>query len=374
MDYKSLLDAIEARDMFGVFANAFRQRDWNVVGQGWAGTRAKLDVELSKSDSTQAFFADLKQVYLDNLLYAQKAVSVWAVGPELARDLIRALPGLVDHDSPYRKTFPLPLPEGELSKGLRQAVPTEVLEADGRAVLVFGSKRTSTKEVQIPADEVPQELAAAGYTELVAKIQTVRAAFDCIAVDPEGFVEMRIDHVRHASERELLQYRETLRNRFNDVVRPVLGVFPLLDQQPTNLFPALTSLYRGSGWVIQRLGHVNEGGYINANRGRFRTSDVREDDYHKAGEGAVDSLQVWSITAVFGSPAGHGRPVLELDGHSKLLSSPQPHLDLARFLDCACPEDYFLLLDTLRKCMAQPIAPDSAANDESNRSALSETT
>ena len=62
MDYKPLLDAIEARDMFGVFANAFRQRDWNVVGQGWAGTRAKLDVELSKSDSTQAFFADLKQV------------------------------------------------------------------------------------------------------------------------------------------------------------------------------------------------------------------------------------------------------------------------------------------------------------------------
>lgn len=298
--------------------------------------------------------SDLRQIYLDNLLYAQKAVSLWVIDPAVAYQLVAVLPRMVDAASPYRRTYPLPLPEADLRSGIPQGIPTEVHEADDRTVLVLGSKRYTVKEVAIPHDDIPPALMAEGYTELVAKTRSVSAAFDCIAVDSDtGLVEMRIDQARSSSEKELIQYRETLRCKFNELVRTHLGIFPLLDQTPTNLFPALDKLYMGQNWTVQRLGHMNEGGYINSNRGRHRTDDVRKDNYHKAGEGAVDSLQVWSLTAIFNSPEGHGKPILELEGHSKLLSSLTPHLDQVKLLDCTGQADYGLLLETLLHCLAQ---------------------
>lgn len=178
--------------------------------------------------------------------------------------------------------------------------------------------------------------------------------FDSITVTPAtGLVEMRIDLAKGVSDREITGLREGLRAKFNQRAREVMDVDVLLDQVPLNLWPALRPLYQGDDWSVQRLGHVNEGGYINANRGRYRTQDVRDDNYHRAGEGAVANLQLWSVTAVFSSPGGYATPTLSLEGDSRLVSMQHPHLDLARIWDCACEEDYYQVLDTLLACLPQ---------------------
>ena len=346
-----LLKAIETRNTYAIFANAFRQHSWDVIGQGWPGTKVKLEWQLNTSLLAAETLDELKGIYVENILYAQKAVTLWAIDREVAQQLFDRLEEFVDPDSPYRALYPLPLPDQEL-RGLRLGIPTYVHDLGNRKTLVLGSRRTTSKEETLPPESISDALRDQGFVELVGRRNFVSPVFDSITVTPaSGLVEMRIDLAKGFSEREILSLREGLRAKFNLHAREVLGVDVLLDQLPLNLWPALRPLYLGDNWSVQRLGHVNEGGYINANRGRHRTQDVRDDNYHRAGEGAVANLQLWSVTAVFSSPGGYATPTLSLEGDSRLVSMLQPQLDLARVWDCACAEDYYQVLDTLLECL-----------------------
>lgn len=351
MNKDELLKAIETRNTYAIFANAFRQHSWDVIGQGWPGTKVKLEWQLNSSLLAAETLDELKGIYVENILYAQKAVTLWAIDREVAQQLFDRLEEFVDPDSPYRALYPLPLPDQEL-RGLRLGIPTYVHDLGNRKTLVLGSRRTTSKEETLPPESISDVLRDQGFVELVGRRNFVSPVFDSITVTPaSGLVEMRIDLAKGVSEREILGLREGLRAKFNLRAREVLEVDVLLDQLPLNLWPALRPLYQGDDWSVQRLGHVNEGGYINANRGRHRTQDVRDDNYHRAGEGAVANLQLWSVTAVFSSPGGYATPTLSLEGDSRLVSMLQPQLDLARVWDCACAEDYYQVLDTLLECL-----------------------
>ncbi len=359
MTGKQILDAIHARNTYFAFANAFRQNDLDVIGQGWIGTRSKLELLLDNQATAEVTQQTLEQIYSENLLYTHKALILWSIDREVAKKLADSLELFVDPESPYLATFPLPLPADQLGAAVPNAVPTAVIDCSGgRRTLVLASKRTITEEEVLSPESIPESLRSEGYMELVGKKSRVFPVFDSITVTPDrGLIELRIDLAKNASERDIFKYREALRSRFNDQAFEILGVENLLGDA-LNLVDALNPLYKGNGWVVQRIGHVNEGGYINSNRGRHRIDDVRTDQYHKNGEAAVDHLQLWSLSAVFKSPQGHGLPMLVLEGHSSMLSAEHPFMDLARVLDCASEEDYQLVLSTLLNCLTPTVTSE----------------
>ncbi|WP_029051287.1 hypothetical protein [Ralstonia sp. 25mfcol4.1] len=366
MKGKEVLDAIGVRDTFSVFANAFRQHELDVIGQGWNRTRAKLEARLADPKHSEATYDALLKSYVDNVLYTHKAVMLWAVERSLAQALANELDAFVAQDSPYRASYPLPLPSTLLNEPLPLGVPTAVDRSDGRHTLIYASKRSITEEEVLPQESIPESLKGAGFTELVAKKKRIFPVFDSISVSPErGLVEMRIDQAKSMSEKDVFKYRETLRARFNARASELLGVDNLLGNA-LNLVDALHVLYSGKDWVVQRIGHVNEGGYINSNRGRHRTSDVRVDKYHKNGEAAIDHLQLWSISAVFNSPSKGSAPVLILEGHSSMLSAVEPFMDLARVIDCTSQQDYDLVLGTLLNCLRPATATAPVLHTLSN--------
>ncbi|MBM3114970.1 hypothetical protein [Jeongeupia naejangsanensis] len=348
---KQLLDAIEARNKFNAFANSFRQDALDVVGVGWSKTRERIEGQLANKDLRERAENVLRSAYENNLLYCDKYVFLWRIEPAVAAALTDALPSFLDDQSPYLKSFPYPLNEDRLRASRAYRSPSGIVDDEESSTIFFVSKRETFKEVPIENEAIPEVLKEAGYVMLLGRRSHPYQVFDSVTINPNiGLVEMRIDCAKQLSEKDAVNAREGIRAKFNKLAATVTGNATTLGD-PLNLYKALSPLYFGTGWVVRHIGHCNEGGYENQNKGRHRFDDVRNDDYHAAGEEAVSNMQLWGVTAVFNAPHGAGAPTLEIEGHSRMLSSVHPHVDVVRILDCASEEDYHLVLGTLLDCL-----------------------
>ena len=342
-----MLNAIERRNMYSVFRSSLLSRDLP-VSQGWEKTKIALAGMLADPEQAQPTLASLNASYTDNILYSQKAVFLWALESQETTDYLWSnLERLVDTESPYRRTYPLPLGEDALIETRSLAVPTAVNVDGNTKSLVFAGKRWFNEEVAISPTELSDEARGeySGITEIVAKRRVAYPVFDSISIDrPRRLVELRIDQAKNLNEQELLQFRTNLQQKFNGLAREQLGIESALGS-PLNLFPAIDYLYAGTSWRVHAIEHTNDGGYLNRNRGRKRLADVREDDYHVAGEGAVTAIHLHSITACW--DMDFGIPKLILHGHSKILSSEHPVVDNVRILDCWDAVSYTRVLGTI---------------------------
>lgn len=352
MQFQELLRGIEARNQFNMIASALKQNNLaHMVSTGWAGTSAKLEAEATDPKKKAELGEILEEIYLDNMLYSQKAVMLWAVKTDVADKIANAMTGYVDPNSPYMKSYPASMPPEALREINVLGVPTGYHEKDGRHTLVFVSKREKVEEEALPLDEVPAEWLKAGFTQFFGKKKKVFQVFDSITVMPAfGLIELRVDQAKALSEKDILQYKEGLCRRFNDLIAEVVGMKRLL-AQAVNLAPGLVPLYQGKDWIVHNISHQNDAGYNNSNKGKFRTDDVRKDVYHTEGEAAVGAIQLWHVNATFKSNFSAYSPMLILEGHSSMLNSLEPFMDVGRILDCATAKEYGQAFLALLSCL-----------------------
>lgn len=356
MKFQELLRGLDARQSFNMIASALKQNNLDVVGVGWTGTSAKIEALATNLEKKEKIRQVLEVIYLDNVLYSQKAILLWTVGQDVAQQLAEVMPTFVDVDSPYAHSYPVPLQSEALRETTALGVPTGYHEANGKHTLVFASKREKVEEESLPPDEVPEQWLKAGFTQFYGKKRKVFQVFDSITAIPSlGLVEMRIDQAKVLSEKDILQFKDGLCRRFNDLVKNALGIERVLGQA-VNLEPGLIPLYKGRDWIVHNISHQNDGGYNNSNKGKFRTDDVRKDVYHKEGEAAVGVIQLWHVNATFKSDFSPYSPMLILEGHSSMLNSLEPFMDIARILDCATEKEYSRVFAALLSCIGLAVA------------------
>lgn len=350
MELSELLRAIGSRGSFAMIKSALKQHGMDNASVGWAGTAARLEALGALGDGE--VMSTLFEIYMENVLYTQKAVVLWVVKKNVAADICRLIERFVDTTSPYASAYPLPLPESELRGTTRLGVPTAYEVHGSRHSLLFASKRERIEEQPLDAETMPQELVDAGFTQFYAKKRHVFQVFDSISVIPSlGLIEMRIDQGKSLSEKDVLSFKTGLVNRFNKLVKEHLGYEQLLGQA-VNLAPALEPLYKGKDWVVHNIDHQNDAGYSNSNRGRNRTDDVRADHYHSTGEAAVGGVQLWNVRAAFPNTHTAWYPTLALEGHSAMLNSLVPFMDIARILDCSTAAEYDQVFGALLSCLS----------------------
>lgn len=350
MDLQKLLKGLESRQSFSMIASALKQRDLDVVSVGWPMTAQRIEA-LAAVPTTLNLTNNLFEIYMENVLFTQKALLLWPIAKDIAEKICEKMPEFVDVNSPYLSEYPFSLSPEMLEDVTALGVPTGVYKDGEASTLLFASKREKTEEELLTADKIPKEWLAAGYTLFYGKKRHVFQVFDSITVDPtRGFVEMRIDYGKGLSERDIVNYRNALSTRFNKLVKESLGIEQLLGQA-VNLAPALEPLYKGKSWTVYHINHQNDGGFANSNKGRYRCDDVRGDTYHKNGEEAVGTIQLWQVNAAFKSSHRAMCPLLILEGNSSMLSSLVPFMDIARIIDCATASEYRTVFDALVKCL-----------------------
>jgi hypothetical protein len=352
MQLRELLRGLDARQSFNMIASALKQNGLDVVSQGWGGTSAKIEALAAiSSDKKVEVRQVLERIYLDNILYSQKAVLLWVVEKALAQKIADLLPSFVDESSPYGNSYPLAETHDNLLTINALGVPTGFHEKDGKYSLVFVSKREKVEEEELRLDEVPDQWRKAGFTQFFGKKRKVFQVFDSITVTPAfGIIEMRIDQAKALSEKDILKFKDGLSRRFNELVKDSIGIERILGQA-INLEPALVPLYNGRNWIVHNISHQNDGGYNNTNKGKFRTDDVRKDLYHTQGEAAVGAIDLWHVNAAFKSSFSAYSPMLVLEGHSSMLNSMEPFMDIARILDCATETEYLKVFMALLQCL-----------------------
>lgn len=354
-----VLAALDARQSFGMVASALKQRNLS-VSTGWHATAVRIEA-LAQGSERGELLRILGEVLRDNILYTNKAVLLWHVPKEIAEEIAAKLPSFVDHDSPYLANYPLPLPQEVLRRTTVLGVPTAIETSNMRKALVFASKRERVEQEPVPADQIPQQMFDAGFTEFYARKRFVFQVFDSFCITPSiGLIELRIDQAKYLSEKDVIQYRIALVEKFNSLVKSSLGHECILGAA-INLEPALLPLYQGDKWVVHAIDHQNAEGYSNSNKGRNRTDDVRKDKYHLNGEAAVGGVQLWQVSASFSSDFTPHAPRLILEGNSRMLSSLSPFMDIARILDCATEAEYDEVLEALLLCLGITNRQEAAA-------------
>lgn len=351
MQLQELLRGLEARQTFTMLASALKQEGLDaVVSTGWPVTATRLE-ELAVASPDRDIVTLLFDVYLENVLHTNKAVMLWPIESAVALQLCNVMASFIDPDSQYLGPYPLPLSDGELRSVNTFGVPTGYHEIDGAHTLVFASRREKVEQTVLPIEQMPATLLDAGFTQFYGKRHHVFQVFDSITVRPAlGLIELRIDQAKALSEKDILAYKEAITQRFNKLVRDNTGIERLLGQA-VNLVPALEPLYRGTDWVVHHISHQNEAGYSNSNKGKYRTDDVRDDTYHIEGEAAVGSIQLWQVNAAFKSSVSAYAPLLILEGHSSMLNSLLPFMDIARIFDCATSAEYETIFSALMTCL-----------------------
>jgi hypothetical protein len=352
MHFEELLTALGARNQFGTISSALKQNSLaHMVSTGWVGTSLRLDTAASSPEKKQALRETLEAIYMDNMLFAQKAVVLWQLETAVAQNLADALPGFVDAASPYAPAYPGAMTQEALRDITALGIPTGYHQTDATHTVVFASKREKVEEEALPADKVPDDWKDAGFTQFFGKKKKVFQVFDSFSVNPSlGLVELRIDQAKYLSEKDILQYKTALAERFNKLAKEALGIERVLGDA-VNLAPALVPLYQGKDWVVHNISHQNDAGYNNTNRGKFRNDDVRKDVYHSEGEAAVGTIQLWQCSVSFKSEFSPYSPVLVVEGHSSMLNSLVPFMDICRILDCSTEREYSRAFSALISCL-----------------------
>lgn len=230
--------------------------------------------------------------------------------------------------------FPSLIPESKAKKDV-PGVPTFAgtrKYGDGRIALFFLSGRYVEERDKYKREDVAQVVRDAfnDYDEFIAIKLRFKQCVDSIIVSPDASVEIRLDLPTLTN----MDYAEicatSLLQHFHAYFSGPKGE-PILGER-VNLFKAIDKIYR-----TKDLGRVSELGFetptdsVKIEKMRDRSSDLREELYHKAGKAGLGNLAKivpYRLAVRFPGSVNGATVELVLPGSFRELAKPSQRLEL----------------------------------------------
>ncbi|HDR8961655.1 hypothetical protein LGN06_20535 [Burkholderia vietnamiensis] len=295
----------------------------------------------------------LKSFYIEQLLAADRMVTFFHPSVEHGKSLYDVASNAQPPESAAKAHFPALVPEAQAKDEVPQ-VPTFVgrlVSHDKRVALFYLSGRYVEERDKYKRDEVNAAVQEAfqDYDEFIAIKLKFKQCMDSVIVYPDGSVQLRMDLPTLTN----VDYAEicikSLLSHFHADF-PGAGGTPFVGDR-VNLFRAIGNIYRTAG-----LGRVSELGFetptdsVKVEKMRDRSSDLREELYHKAGKvGLKDLAEIvpYRLSVRF-SPSSGKHPVeLSLPGSFRELAKPSQRLEVASVSGCLYEKDFEAAVQTL---------------------------
>ena len=321
---------------------------------GWAPLIAKY--EALNYDAIPALWAEyveaLKSLLHNAIRCGTSAVWFFEAPADVLTNLARALPALVDTNSPYHQSFPIPLEEGELLAQSMASVRTkfETFEEGNEHVLFMCAKRAFREREPVMVNDMIDQVrdALSEYDELIGVRNGFTQAFDRLVIRPQaGYLELHIDLCCPLNTEELAQFCVTYVARLKEAIGALNGDQLAWLGGATNLFPRISALYNTQDGRVLSLGHATGTKSIKEERMRGRALDLRDELFHKHGIEAIQETDAYSIKKGWPSPGGTHVPSVAIAGHFSRAGVAHAAVRHAVIDSCASPSDLGIIRSKL---------------------------
>jgi hypothetical protein len=303
--------------------------------QGWDALREKYDAMGVDKDWT-SFVNPVKQLQLASLSSGKTAVSVFEIGiPQVTLMAGRAAE-LLDLQSPFHARYPRLLADTNLAaESMNGKFIRRLVYADGSIALVACGKRIYRERVVL-ALTATQRAALGSFDQVIGVRDHIVQFFDRVVFRPSlGIVDIFVDQCCPGGlpkdQIESIQdyYAVIINNHFRSNFSG--NVFP----GRKNLFPLIQQFYDDPDGRVTELSHATSTNSIKHEKMRGKEDDLRSEEFHSVGLGAVDFTDIFAIKKEWPSFGGIGLPSIELPGQFSAASDVTPRLEYAIIDGCA---------------------------------------
>ncbi|MBN3808763.1 hypothetical protein [Paraburkholderia sp. Ac-20347] len=295
----------------------------------------------------------LRTFYMEQIVAADRMVTFFHPHEVHGKALYDAASDARPQPSTAQGHFPALVPDKDVNSDV-PTVPTfvgQVVSTDKRVALFYLSGRYVEERDKYKRDEVAAAVRDAfeDYDEFIAIKLRFKQCMDSVIVHPDGAVQMRLDLPSLTNVDYAEHCAKVLMEKFHaDFPGP--GGAPLLGDR-RNLFKAIGNIYRKDG-----LGRVCELGFetptdsVKIEKMRNRTSDLREELYHKAGKVGLKNLAEivpYRLSVRFNPSSGKHPVELSLPGSARELAKPSQRLEVASVSGCLLESDFEKAVQTL---------------------------
>ena len=323
------------------------------ITRTWTPFLAAIFERHNADEDLLKVIAKLETFYMQQILAADRMVTFFYPHELHGKALYDAALVAQPLPSVAQGHFPALVPEKDVKTDVPGS-PTfvgQVVSVDKRVALFYLSGRYVEERDKYKRDEVAAAVRDAfeDYDEFIAIKLRFRQCMDSVIIHPDGSVQMRLDLPSLTNVDYAEHCAKTLMEKFHaDFPGP--GGAPLLGDR-RNLFKAIGSIYRKAG-----VGRVSELGFetptdsVKVEKMRNKTSDLREELYHKAGKVGLKNLAEivpYRLSVRFNPSLGKHPVELSLPGSFRELAKPSQRLEVASVSGCLSEQDFEKAVQTL---------------------------
>ncbi|MFL9944286.1 hypothetical protein [Paraburkholderia graminis] len=323
------------------------------ITRTWTPFLSAIFERYDSDEDLRKVVGKLGTFYMEQILAADRMVTFFYPHELHGKSLYDAAVNAQPPESAAQSHFPALVPEKDVKTDV-PSVPTfvgRVISTDKRVALFYLSGRYVEERDKYKRDEVADAVREAfeDYDEFIAIKLRFRQCMDSVIVHPDGAVQMRLDLPSLTNVDYGEHCARGLMEKFHaDFPGP--GGAPLLGDRK-NLFKAIGNIYRKDG-----LGRVCELGFetptdsVKVEKMRNRTSDLREELYHKAGKVGLKNLAEivpYRLSVRFNPSSGKHPVELSLPGSFRELAKPSQRLEVGAISGCLRERDFEKAVQTL---------------------------
>lgn len=333
------------------------------LGHGWDGTIQNI-IELFRQEPSKEpqCMSAIVSHYKEHLYCGEKTVRFYVLSPLDCTTIFDALKKLSIPESLFSDNYPFAAPNDQI-EDLVDTIELVNTEVNSSAIkMLFCSVRNYEEVVTLDIkdlhDNVVSEYGLSDQAEITIKRNRVRQFFDAAVVNlANNTIELRIDWGAGMNQKDASKAIAALRRKVRDLIGDITVLSPEMNM-PIDLFPLIPSIYKNNkiGRVCE-LGFTVNSGSVKQEKMRRHTTDIRTEEFHKAGHDAVEGqVSPYRLAVSWDEQSGEPsitKPELDLKGTLAHLSNPNKGLWDANILNCYSEKEFNFIVDVMFKSLSR---------------------
>jgi transcriptional regulator len=325
------------------------------TSNGWPATIENQDIYQAESPKQKETIKKLQKIFWEHTLVGEKLVYWFSLKgiPEEAKlkfhkEIAAAHLKVEVPDSDFKKIYPFSILDKESLEKLENqgATLTSIKKIENKILFEYSSVMSYRDKIEISPerfDKADRDMLEQ-YESIYAILPIRKHCHDVIVYDMESeMVEVRLDAPVGISLDELSVATTNLYNSFNSTANKYFG-YGLLGDHSLNLFSAINKIYKNATeGTVYELGFMAiTSSSTSNNQGKLfkgKNRDLRKDDFHKGGSGAVTEIIPYRIGVQWSGSTFDGVPQLILPGNMRMLMKT-PNVHMAFIRNCISFSDY----------------------------------
>jgi hypothetical protein len=344
MTISSLLDGMRKRIPWPIMRSILNSCSFP-VSNGWGESIKKIVGD----EDPNRLHESLELWYREHLLVGEKAVKFFSVQGDKRSQVLEILRRQLHVRTSFHETYPLPLPDSKLNSLGSRPHLVETKEDGNYYYLIFCTKRSSTKRIDIDTQDLGEEASQKlhEYNKVIGIKEEIRQFFDIVSISKKsGLVEVRIDFGNEiTAEQRHLSFNQII-DSFNRILRDKSFIGGFLEES-INLFPLVNKLYESEEGKVCELKFTTGGGSVNHEKMRKRDTDLRLNAYHKAGKKGVNRIYPYYLGIKWEYEKEKLQTTPELILPGRVWGNANLHLEEAIVTKCSGFNDYSFILDRI---------------------------